>query len=263
MKKIILIPVLLCFLSSVYADNIDSSVYGRPSPIYGNRNTVSTQLPNQYIPYQTNVSTYTDNPVQISPYPQYQPQDYYYGQYQQPEYNVEQYSNSRSDGIYERRGRTQVQYGGNNLDQNRPTQTLDTRGSYYNDGIQNQSINPNLNNYGNMKNLQASNDRSYRGNYGNGSALAEGQSAVQEQPLTSELPLQDRYTDQSDHEMNLKIRSAITNWKTNDYENIAINTSNGKTIVDGYVVSQEAKNFLFDNVRKIQPNASFNVQVRM
>ena len=75
---------------------------------------------------------------------------------------------------------------------------------------------------------------------------------------------QDRFASDADREINNKIRDKISGWFTNEYKNIALNTSNGNVSISGYVDSLDAQKKLTDEVRKIEgvKAVSNNTQVR-
>lgn len=63
---------------------------------------------------------------------------------------------------------------------------------------------------------------------------------------------QDRFASDADRQINNKIRDKISGWFTNDYKNIALNTSNGSVSISGYVDSLDAQKKLTEEVRKIE-----------
>ncbi|MBA2727069.1 MAG: hypothetical protein H0U49_02715, partial [Parachlamydiaceae bacterium] len=72
---------------------------------------------------------------------------------------------------------------------------------------------------------------------------------------------QDSASTERDKEINKKVRDAITGWFTDDYKYIFLNTSHGKLAIKGYVETEKAKTKLVDEIRKIYPDANFDVKV--
>lgn len=68
----------------------------------------------------------------------------------------------------------------------------------------------------------------------------------------------------ADHELNKNIRSEITGWFSNDYNDIVIATNNGVVTITGFVPSQEAFDKLTTEVKEVKgvKEVHNNVQVR-
>jgi osmotically-inducible protein OsmY len=112
-------------------------------------------------------------------------------------------------------------------------------------------------NYRNMNNRDMTDERINNQNY----TSNQNPSTTSHSRYSTKYP-QDKYNTENDREINEKIRKKITGWFTDDYLNISIDTENGKTSIGGFVDNQDALDDLKEDVKKVQPNATINVQVR-
>ncbi|MBA2726996.1 MAG: hypothetical protein H0U49_02340 [Parachlamydiaceae bacterium] len=272
MKQLMFVPLLLTLFGSLQAVNNQSSVYGTTNPTYAPQNTTVTNVPDIYgNAVQPQIQTNRGMPSQNVPYQQGPNQfpGYNSGQYQDPnndrfrsdirsnpgQYGQSSYIQGQApQGTYYQRQNLQGTYNqnqyNNEIYQNQNLYDQYQRGQEnLNRGMQYQYNTPSINSQ--MRNLEAMNEQNV--NHQN--------TTVQLKSSSPDKYSNDKYSTENDREINLKIRKQITGWFTDNYKNIAIITNNGKTLIEGFVDNQDAKNTLQNDAQKIQPNTSLNVQV--
>lgn len=74
---------------------------------------------------------------------------------------------------------------------------------------------------------------------------------------------QDQAGTDADREINRKIRSKITGWFTDNYKNIALDTSNGVVTLNGFVKSDDQNAKLINEIRNINGVKSINDHIQI